>query len=84
MMGHLQCDHCGDRPDHSVLQNAQFTPEEQHPDGEQEKSAFTNIHPSLHPPRGDPVPFPPLTLPWATAGSSTKAAGVAAAAAPPA
>lgn len=47
MLGHLQCYHRGDGPDHSVLQDAQFTPEEQHPDGER-KVAFKNIHPSGH------------------------------------
>lgn len=58
MLGYLQCYHCSDRPDHSVLQNAQLTPEEQHPNREQEKIPFTNIH--SHPSRIDTMPFPLL------------------------
>lgn len=56
MLGHLQCNHSGDRPDHSVLQNTQFTPEEQHPNGEQEKIPLTSIRPSGI----EPMPFPLL------------------------
>lgn len=47
MLVHLQCYHRGDRPDHSVLQDAQFTPEEQHPGGDREKVALRNVHPSI-------------------------------------
>lgn len=57
MSGYLQCYHRGDRPDHRVLQNAQLTPEEQHPDGGQEKICFTNIHPSIHLSHIDPLHF---------------------------
>lgn len=46
-MINLQCYHRGYGSDHSVLEDSQLTPEQQHPDRETERKTLTSIHPSI-------------------------------------